>query len=223
MTQENTGSLDAVEKTLEKTDIGHFINHHKNSVLIVFIVIFLAVVGYSFYRHKQNESSIQDLSAIYSFKNNYILPFVEGKITFDEFNGKFNGLTNDIKGDPNFLISLMTVIQKLEETNMGKEAFTIVDETIKFLNTSNYLYVFWAMKYASLAEDHGDTKKAIESLEKVLTQKSEIARAQVYLQLGRLYKNLGDKDKAKANFKFVVEKFPNDSAVKLAKYYLDEI
>lgn len=69
----------------------------------------------------------------------------------------------------------------------------------------------------------GQKREAISLLEELNRSKVKIMEGKVYLDLGRLYLETGDKKRARQNLSYVIDKFPQNNFDKMAKLYLMEL
>ncbi len=73
-------------------------------------------------------------------------------------------------------------------------------------------------------EDLGKNAEAVEVLKTISKSKTDAFPGKTYLDLGRIYLKLNDKEKAKASFQYVLDKAKDDAEfVKMAKLYLSTL
>ena len=89
---------------------------------------------------------------------------------------------------------------------------------------NEYNNYFILARMAVVYEDLGQVDKAILTIEKMNSAKFKVFEGKNYVDLGRLYLKMGNKDKAKTSFQYVVDKAHDEAEfVKIAKLYLAKI
>lgn len=220
MAGEETQTL---EQTLEKTDFGHVINENKKSILIAAAVLIVLIGGYSVWNQMAKKKYEDNLAQVYTFKTDVVDKYVDGKLKEDEFLTKINALPAHLKGQPTLLPSLFAAIDKLVKSNKTKEAVAILEGWSSQFNKGSFNFFFVGMRLAPMYENIGEVDKSIAITQKLIASSIDVAKAQNYLNLGRLYMSKGDNTKAKENFDYILKNYDNSQAAKLAKLYLQSL
>jgi tetratricopeptide (TPR) repeat protein len=92
-----------------------------------------------------------------------------------------------------------------------------------YLHKNSYIDYSIYVRQAVLDEDAKDYKGAIKSLNAVLSLPVKIMEAKTYLDLGRLYIKVGNREKAKSSLFYVVDNFAGEEFAKLAHLYLAQL
>lgn len=217
-----------LEQTLENTGLGHFVNTNKDSILIAAGVVIALIIGISVYKHNSDKNDQLILNKVYSFHKTNIQPYLEqGKddkkettVSEDQVINALLSVEIEIIKNPNFLSSLIDVTNKLAESGSAEKLIPLYEKVITNYKPKEYGYYFAALKLAVLYENAQNYEGAIKTLETVVSANHELLKSNIYLDLGRLYKQIGQKDKAKSNFDYIVNNEKNAELVKLAKLFL---
>ena len=216
-----------LEQTLEKTDLGHFVNTNKNAILAAAAVLLASIAGFSMYKYNADKSYQEHLSAVYKFQSTNITPFLELKeIKTQDIDKVISDLKNapvEVVKNPNFLSVLFDVTRKLEQEKNATQLIPVYEAVIKNYRPKEYAYFFLALKLAVLYEDNGKIDETITLLESIVSANHDILKSKVYLDLGRLYKQKGESDKARANFDYIIKNDKNSEYAKLAGLFLMQL
>jgi tetratricopeptide (TPR) repeat protein len=124
-------------------------------------------------------------------------------------------------------VGLLPIVIKSTDLLMNNEQFAEAKTVILLgekLASDDYAKYFVLSRKAAIFEDLKEEKLAIETLEKITSLSAKIFEGKTYLDMGRLHLKLGNKDLAKKNFTYVIEKAKNEAEfVKLAQLYLSKI
>lgn len=214
-----------LEQTLENTGLGHFVNTNKDSILIAMGIALAAIIGISIYQNNlvKNEKMLQD--KIYQFSETNVAPYIDVKegqtaISEDEVVKAFVEADSELLKNANFLPMLFDVTKKMEESKSAQKLIPVFEKVIANYKPNEYGFLFLSLKLAVIYENNNDFEKAIKTLEGLLSANHDLVKSKVYLDLGRLYKKSGSKDKAKANFQYIIDNAKDADYVKLAELYL---
>lgn len=221
---EETQSL---EQTLENTGLGHFVNTNKDSILIGVGILLAAIIGISVYQHNIEKNDQALLNQLYQFNSQNITAFLEqdkeSKVTEDQVIEALTNAKLELVQSPNFLPTLFDVTRKLEDSGSAVKLIPVFEKVIAEYKPNEYGYLFLGLKLAVFYENNENLDKAISTLETLVSANHDIVKTKVYLDLGRLYKKTGQKDKAKSNFDYIVKNEKNAEYVKLAKLFLSQL
>lgn len=238
MTQEQTQSL---EQTLERTDFGHFVNQNKKTVLILSAVIVIGVLSYTIFNYQSSKADQKKLAELYQVSESVetILeptrlkaPQVgvkneEPKKLTQEDAQKLIGLVNNMSVDiakmPSTVPLVLSVLNEIERAELEVDTTAVLEKYIKYYSPKESIYLYLGFKLAVVYENAGNTKGAIDILEKMVAANTKILEAKIYLDLGRLYLAEGQADKAKANFEYITKNHANTEYSKLADLYMMEM
>lgn len=225
MTTKNETADINLDETLNKTDLGQIINDNKKPILIGFMVILIAIVAYSFFNYQQNISQEEDLTQAYEIKNTVFTPYFEDKIKTAELFQKLEKVPADLVGHVSLVPSLLEAIKKAHTASESEllSHLSLIESWYSNVKGQGKLDLFFTLSLIALYEDNKMEQKAITEVERLISQKSEVLKSHLYLTLGRLYTNVGNQEKAKSTFKYLLEKYPNSNEVSLAKIYLNKL
>ena len=95
-----------LEQTLERTDLGHVINHNRKPIMVAGVVTVLLVIAFSFWKYQSNKSYESDLAQVYAFQTEVVDQYVDGKLEEAMFLQKIKALPSHLKGQPSLVPSL---------------------------------------------------------------------------------------------------------------------
>ncbi|MBF0298498.1 MAG: hypothetical protein HQK51_07240 [Oligoflexia bacterium] len=210
-------------KTRQSSDVRTFVLKHWRAISISIAFIIVAAFSIGAIKTYLNKKNQDQSNLIYEFKNNAIAEFKTNKINKDEFLKKWNDLNKSVGKNEQIFFAATEVLDYL----ISKKDFTAAQEIAAPLldrfRANTFIQYFLSQYLAAIYEDMGDSNKAIEVLEQLIKSNVKILEAKIYFDLGRLYLQVGKKDKAKANLGYIEEKFPSTSYVKIAKLYLKQL
>lgn len=216
--------VQSVEETLEKTDFGHIINENKKAILIIGGIIVALIVAYSAFDHVKSNKYKESLDDTFKVESSVFISFLDGKNDAKAFLANLKGVDAKYIGHANLVPSLLLALNKVQEDgSMSNEYLELAMTWLNKIDKRSELYLLAGLRVSALSEDLGSTDKSIEILEDIKGKKFSILEDRVHFELGRLYLAKGNKDKAAANLKVVID-YKGESELKnMAKIYLSEI
>ena len=213
-----------LEATLERTDFGHIINENKKPILIIGGIILLLIAGYSIMETVQSNKRSEKLDSLFKVEDTVFNAYNDGKIDDNAFKTAFAGISNEFQAEPNLVPPMLKSINKLE-TNKALDPATLdkVKAWLGKMDKKNYLYLFAAIRVAAIYEDHNQVNESISLLEGLIANKADFMLDKIHFDLGRFYKENGDKEKAKSHFNSVVALEQESEFKSIAKIYLGEL
>lgn len=212
----------SINQIIDDGDVGQIVSKNKNALFAILVGILVAVVGFGLYSTLADKSKTEYNSKIYAFESGSLKNFSEKsdpKILVEEIKnlqkevGNYSGLVPVVIKSSDLLMGQKHLNEALEILLIGQKAAK-----------NQYAEYFILSRLAVVYEDLGLDQKAIDTLEKMNSKSLKIFEGKNYLDLGRLYLKLGNKEKAKASFTYVVEKAKDESEfVKIAKLYLSKM
>lgn len=214
----------SVEETLAKTDLGSTISEYKRPILISAAVILVLIVTYSVTRQVQQNKTQERLDQIFKVETEVFTPFLakDSKLSAQDFKKSLLAISNEHQGHPQLIPSLLEALNKLEETNaLDAETVSFAIKWMDRLDKKGNLHLLMALRISALLEDRGEQDQAIKILEGIMANKVEFLKTRVQFDLGRMYKNAGDKTRAKE----LLEKVASEESEYqgIAKLYLSEL
>lgn len=206
-----------------KLDLRAWVLSHLNAVIGVVVVILLISASYGGFSYYQNKQEQKASSAVFAFRKGTWVDYTQGKIKDDELLNKWQELQASINHSSSSVVIMgIEMGDYLIEKHKAEVAEKILTPMEKYKINPNIHY-FLAMNLAVIYEDQGKIKEAIAQLEGLLSSKMKLGEARVYFDLARLYQREGNKEKARANYQYIVDNFSRDSLVRLAKIYLQNL
>ena len=221
-----------IDDVLNETELGSWIANNKFIVTTLLVIVVGGVVGYGVKRKVDHKNHIEKSAIIFEFNQNHMK-----KVTSIESSEK----ADENKIDENFVSELKSVIEKIDGYEGGNIlVLSAVDLLLKNkmyqgvvdvltlskdkgLAKNPYVNYLFTTRMAVAQEDLGQKEAAVQTLETLLNSPVKILQGKLYLDLGRLYKNLGDNAKAKSNLEYVVQNSKQADFLKMARLYLTEI
>jgi len=204
---------------VEAEDWGKWIETNRNALLLGVLAIVLAVLVGGYFLGQKSKSQESYNAKIYTFEKSKLVDFqkdakadvlVAGVKSLKAEVGNYIGLFPIILKSADALIEKGNKQEALEVLLIGKD-----------LTSNDYAKYFVNSRLAVIYEDLGKNQESIDTLNTMNKSGVVVFEGKNYLDLGRLYLKLNDKEKAKASFQYVVDKAKDDAEfVKLAKLYL---
>lgn len=212
----------SIDQIIEDGDVGTLVTKNKNALVAILTAIVVAVVGFGLYSMFSEKSKAEFNAKVYAFESTTLKNFNEKsdpKVLVDGIHALQKEVGN--------YVGLVPVVIKASDLLMGSEhlneALDILTLGLKAAK-NDYAQYFILSRLAVVYEDLGQNQNAIDVLEKMNSKSLKIFEGKNYLDLGRLYLKMGNKEKAKASFTYVVEKAKDESEfVKIAKLYLSKL
>lgn len=212
----------SIDEALGQTELGSWISQNKMPVISALVVLVVGIFAYGVFNHLKTEKENKYADALHNVISEKLTPFQEGKVTAKELAEAFQNEWKEMGGFVGAAPYVIQVADALTAKGNYQEAYSLISEADKQIENPQLNY-FINIRAAALAEDLGKRKEAIEHLKKVVGSGVKYFVGKVYLDLGRLYLETGDNEKAKASFKYVVDEGKEVEFKKLARLYLDEI
>lgn len=203
-------------------DWGKWVVDNRNTVILGTFVVLASVFGGGYYFHQKKLSKVEYNSRIYTFTSNELAQFEtdkDGLKLIKAYKLMYKDVGNYLGLIP---VSLKTA-DVLIKNGKTSEALEILQMSLK-LNSNIYAQYFVKIRMGVVYEDMGKFKEAIDVLLDISKSDADVFKGKTYLDLGRNYLKIGDKEKAKSSFEFVINKANSDlEFVKMAKLYLAEV
>lgn len=212
-----------LEETLNRTDLGHAISQRKKPILIAAALVVLGIIVFSVFRHQSNERKSQRLEEIYAFQSSVVDPYLKGDTESAVVVEKIQNLDSELTGSPSLAPAIFEATNKLAQEGETEAAVNILDAWFKAFDPNSYLRFFAGLRLAPLLENAGQLDRAVEVYEGLIKSNREILRGKLYLDLGRLYLEKQDPEKAKSFFDHVIKNHESTEYAKFARLYLQKI
>lgn len=199
-----------------------FINENKGLVCAAVVLILAAIFGYGYIKQANAEKNNRYANELYTYSTTTLENFNNGKVKAPEV---LSGFEQVYKGKEGFATAgsyIVSLSDALVAKNKNNEAYSLLNLGIQTIDNSEVLF-FLNSRASSVAEDLGKTKEALAHLEDILKNNVMYMADKVYLDAGRLYLKLGNKEKALSSFKWVIDQGKEEEFKKMARLYLDEL
>jgi tetratricopeptide (TPR) repeat protein len=219
----STTTTSAGHELINEKKIQGSIVKNKIAIYTIFGVVVALVVGFGLFKTFADKSNAEYNTKIFAFESTILKDYIANPTDPKAAKTLLDGVgnLNLLMGD---YLGLLPVVIKSSDALMANSQYTearsilAIGESIANDGHSKY---FILSRQAVVYEDLGEDKLAIETLEKMTSQSVKIFEGKTYLDLGRLYLKIGNKEKAKASFTHVVEKAKDEiEFVKVAQLYL---
>lgn len=215
-----------LNEIMSETKAQSWIAQNKVGVYIILGVLVASIVGFGFFKTFADKSKTAYNTKIFTFETTVLKDFLANPKDNNLAKALESGVQNLHLEMGEYVGLLPTVIKASDALVAGSHlaearAVLMIGEKVSNDDYSDY---FILGRQAVVYEDMGEDKLAIETLEKMTSQSVKIFEGKTYLDLGRLYLKSGNKEKAKANFTYVVEKAKDEAEfVKIAQLYLTKL
>lgn len=203
-------------------DWAKWMEENKTSLLTAFVVLLVAVLGGGYLYNSRHQSKKEFNSQIYSYETESFEAFRKD-LDANKLVSSFKAL----KAKTGSYIGIVPAAVKTSDllNTHGKKAEALEVVTLAKDSANNdYAEYFINTRLAALYEDLGKNQQAVEVLTAISKSKVDAFPGKTYLDLGRIYLKLNDKEKAKASFQYVLDKAKEDAEfVKMAKLYLSNL
>lgn len=211
-----------IDQIMNEGDVDSFLAKNKTTLVTGLIIVVLAVLGVGLYTTTASKSKAEYNSKIYAFESTTLKEFSEksAPATIVEALKGLHKEVGNYAGLVPAVIKTSDVLMAQNHLNEALEVLSIGQNVSK----NDYADYFILSRLAVVYEDLGQDQKAVETLEQMNGQSVKIFEGKNYLDLGRLYLKMGNKEKAKVSFTYVVEKAKDETEfVKIAKLYLAKL
>lgn len=212
----------SIDEALGQTELGGWISQNKMPVISAVVVLVIGIFGYGVSNHFKTERENKYSSALHQVVQDKLGPFREGKIEAADLVKSFNDQWTEMGSFVGAGTFVVQVVDALMAKKKYAEAYAMVTDADKRISNPQLTY-FFNIRAATLAEDLGKKTEAIGHLKKVVGSGIKYFESKIYLDLGRLYLETGDKEKARSSFQYVIDEGKEVEFQKVARLYLEEL
>jgi len=219
-TMSSTENKNLLEK---RNDLADFFAEYKWWVIGIILVV-VGVVTQGIVKNSKETNNAKFSDKVFLFNKNTSKAFIDKKIKAGEYSNKVLALLTEMKGSKMGVPLVLKGSENLLKNGHLMEAKAVLEKGHKLYSKSNKFVRFLInSRLASIYEDKEKYQDAITLLEELIKKGETFMPGKVHLDLGRLYKIMGNKEKAKGNLQHVVDSINDKELVKLAKIYLAEL
>jgi len=186
-------------------------------LVFVLISVLAAGAGYQYFSSRK----IKQSEAAYIFTKTTLKDFQDKKISAEEVLKAVEALKTKLSVESAGYIALVAGDELIKQ-NQGVVASSLWKNTFETLKNQSYLIYLIGLRLSVQLEDQGKPAEAISVLEKMASS-TKVMEAKTNLDLGRLYLQTGNNEKAKKHLQYVVDQYAQDEFAKIAKLYLRKI
>ncbi len=213
-----------VDDLLQQTEIGSIISKNKTAVISGVVLLLLLVVGYGFFSTYQGKVAQEVNNVSYRFATDVLTTLESKKLTPGKYVAQLEKMAKKVSYHevliPLFFKS-MDELYKQGDLIAAEKVMDIV--TKNYAKKNSYLDYFIYVRKVAILEDQKKYSEAVAILDKMVALPVKLMEAKTYLDLGRLYIKMGNKEKAKTALFYVIDNFTNEEFAKVARIYLAQI
>lgn len=210
-----------LEKALNKTDLGHFVNENKKAVLVIGALVIVAIAIYSIMNSKKHAKIDEHATVVFNFTEDYASKYLDGTLSKEDFSKNLKAVDQSFYKSEAALPIIFKLATKLQADKDLGAAGALLEESYKSLKTSTFSYYLLSLNYGAVLENANKLDEAISVYTKAMSMKYDTLKDKIYFDLGRLYLAKGDQKKSDEMFNYVVNNFKESEFNKIAKLYLD--
>jgi predicted negative regulator of RcsB-dependent stress response len=222
MTTANKRNINEI--TTESTQ--KFIVQNKVAVFVVIGLIVAGIIAFGLFKQLGDKSKSAYNTKIHTFETTTLKDYLAKPTDATLAKAVETGIQS-LNIEMGNYVGLLPVVIKASDALLSSSHFAEARSTLQVgakVSKDDFSDYFIMSRQAVVFEDMGEDKLAIDTLEKMTSQSVKIFEGKTYLDLGRLYLKIGNKEKAKKNFTYVVEKAKDEAEfVKIAQLYLAKL
>jgi predicted negative regulator of RcsB-dependent stress response len=210
----------AVEEVLKKSDFGTLVLHHKWSIIACAVAVIGILSGYAIYTHQSSSRLDHIATLVYDFSEGPLKNFEEDKdkkIELTTFLGEYENFKDKAGITKTSIPVVMSAASLVKERGDTNAAIEILKPWYDKFASDEYLRFVLGSALSAYEEDAGKFAEAKTHLEAVLKTSAKFGEPRIRFDIARLEVLLGEKEKAVAGFRYVMENFPNDEFARLAR------
>ncbi|MCK5883490.1 MAG: tetratricopeptide repeat protein [Bacteriovoracaceae bacterium] len=211
-----------IDEVMNDTELGSLIMKYKLAIIAIVVISALTVAGLGLFSHNSNKHAQEASYKVYQLSQVSLTGLLVGKVDAQTFSKDFLKLNSETKSFKSLVPVAITATDYLISKDNNVEAKSILTALVAEHGNGMAGY-FLRARLAVALENLNDVKGAIEQLEAIIGSKHKYLSAKLYTDLGRLYMQSGNKEKAKASFDYVVANFKRSEFYRVAQVYLGEM
>lgn len=211
-----------LNQLIEQGDWAEVITRLKIPLIGLFAIIVTAVIGWGILNNQAKAKRAQMDDLIYKFDRDYLAPLAQKQKSPEEALSAFQNLKKDLKNHQGIYPIALRLSDLLTAQGQRDTVRPLIEESFKEVD-SDYVKALAGMRLAALLEDMNDIDGAEATLLKMASAKVKIVEAKIYLDLGRISVQKGDKVKAREHFQYVIDNTEEQEFKRMAGLYLAQI
>jgi predicted negative regulator of RcsB-dependent stress response len=223
MSQSTSSPTSPIAEALSTTEMGTFISRHYKLLIALVVLIIVSIFGYGLYRYQTEQKHQAYTETLYRFQTTELAPFLAQEVSVQEFMQKLAGVYQEVGAFEGLVPIIIQASDELIARGQWEEAITALKK-VSSLKREPTIHYFLATREAIAYEDLGQYREAIGVLEGLRSSPLKALEDKLYLDLGRLYFRVGDREKARLSFEHVLSlPMAQNEFAKLASLYLSEL
>jgi predicted negative regulator of RcsB-dependent stress response len=223
MTQSTSSNPSPLIDALNSTEFGSFIARHLNIVVTLLVLVVVGIFGYGIFRYQQERKFEAHAQTLFQFESTELKALSNNEASVTEFMSKLRGIQDEVGSYVGLTPLVLQASDELSNRGQWDEAL----EALKMVSQHKrnpYIHIFIAHREARAYEDLGKYREAIGVLEGLRSNSVKLLEDKLYLDLGRLYKRVGDTEKARLSFEYIL-KLPmaQEEFATMARLFLSEL
>ena len=202
-----------------------FVTRNWKILLTAFAGLIVILLIGNLWSSQREKNKKEQVIAIYKFRQDVLKKAKNDEIKSDVFWKKWKdfrkGLDYEVELVP--LVLDVAEIVKNSKNNSSEIQSWLLDEYKKISGKNTYMRFILLNFVSSYLEDQSQYKEAIGVIETFLGSAKKEFAPKFYFDLGRLYKKIGNVDKSKHNFRFLMENYPNEKWSTWAKVLMEGV
>lgn len=219
----NSTTSNELENNLEKTGLGHFLNHYSRQVTLMAVLALSLIVGVLTYNYQTQVVDVDKRNTTHQLREMVLTPMVKNEITADQAAQKLLTYKESSELGASALEIVFSVVEKLEEKENYDQAIAVVNKYLPLSKNDSDLQFFTQLKLATLYENTQKNEEALITLKELIKSGKKLIQDRIYFDLARVYNKVGDTKMAKEHYQFLIDKHPDSSWTKLAKIAIQKL
>ncbi len=218
----NSMSTGGAMDDLTESALGQWIIENKGLAIGIVAFILSSVLAYGGWTMYQADRAEKASEAVYAFENDVLNPFMQDQISYEDVVREWRSLNQEFSGQKALLPVLLFISDELIESG----ELDIVNDLLTSHRgdfSGDFARYFIDMRLAVVQEDLGLINEAIATLERMESSSLDLLETKVYLDLGRLYMQTGEYQKARLSFEHVTSQMSQEEFAQMARIYLAEL
>jgi predicted negative regulator of RcsB-dependent stress response len=200
-------------------DWSKWIEDNKSTLSVAVVLLLIALFGGGYLLNSRNKSNAISNGKIYNFQMTTLADFKKDA-NATKLVGSFKAINQEVGNYVGMVPAAIKTSDALLSKGFKAEALEVL--TIgKSISSNEFSQYYINTRLAVVYEDLGKNQEAVDTLIAISKSNVDVFPGKTYVDLGRVYLKLGNKEKAKASFQYVLDKASEDAEfVKMAKLYL---
>jgi predicted negative regulator of RcsB-dependent stress response len=208
----------SIQKEAKKTELGQWVVKNIKQILVVGALAIIGFIGYTFVQNQAAQKIASESDLVFNFTKEKVAPYLEGKSSAEVVVGDAEKFLSEIKHRELMVPTISEIFNYAQAKSEDGKLTRIYVQILPSLNQQGLSYYFMTYQLATIQENSQQYGDALAALEKLVNHPYKLEE-KLYFDLGRLALKAGDKEKAKKNFNYVIEKFPDSEFVNQARAY----